>query len=320
MQGSSNDMTTVAFLGPSGTFTEEALRSQVDLASISAVPYPSFPEVLDAVEAEAAHYGFVAIENSIEGTVPVTMDQLIFERELFIVREAVLPVTQNLLAMPGARLEDLKAVVSFPHATGQCQGWLRTNLPGAETVPASSTAEAVRQVAEAHDRGVAAVGTALAASLYGLEVLAKGIEDHPDNATRFVLVGRPERGIPAPTGHDKTTIVCFQFANHPGSLHSILGQFAARDLNLVKVESRPTKKGLGDYCFVMDLEGHIDDEIVADCLRNLHAELPRVKFLGSYPAAGSHAEAITRQMTEAWHAADRWVAALRSHVHSQPSG
>lgn len=318
MPGSSND-TTVAFLGPAGTFTEEALRSQVDLAGMVAEPYPSFPEVLDAVEDGAAGYGFVAIENSIEGTVPVTMDQLIFERELFIVSEAVLPVTQNLLTMPGARLEDLKAVLSFPHATGQCQGWLRRNLPGVETVAASSTAEAVRQVAEAHDGSVAAIGTVLAASLYGLQVLAHGIEDHPDNATRFVLVCRPDLGVPAPTGHDKTTIVCFQFANHPGSLHSILGQFAARDLNLVKLESRPTKKGLGDYCFVIDVEGHIDDEMVADCLRNLHAELPQVKFLGSYPAAGSDAAAISRQMTEKWHAADRWVADLRSHVRGQPA-
>lgn len=305
---------TVAFLGPSGTFTEEALRTQVDLAGMSAVAYPSFPEVLDAVEEEAANYGFVAIENSIEGTVSVTMDQLVFERELFIAREAVLPVTQNLLAMPGSRLADVKTVVSFPHATGQCQGWLRANLPGAETVAASSTAEAVRQVADAQDQSVAAIGTALAASLYGLEVLIRGIEDHPDNATRFVLVCRSDRGIPPPTGHDKTTIVCFQFANHPGSLHSILGQFAARDLNLVKLESRPTKKGLGDYCFVIDVEGHIRDEVVADCLRNLHAELPKVKFLGSYPATGSDAAAVSRQVTEAWQAADRWVAELRSQV------
>ncbi len=155
---------------------------------------------------------------------------------------------------------------------------------------ANSTAGAVQEVAENRPPGTAALGAALAAKLYGLDVLAADIEDSPDNnQTRFVLVARA--GIPAPTGHDKTSIVCFQRDDQPGSLHAILGQFTARNINLTKLESRPTKHSLGDYCFVIDLEGHVDDEVVADCLRDLRVQLATVKFLGSYPAAGEHGPA-----------------------------
>ena len=161
---------------------------------------------------------------------------------------------------------------------------------------------------------MAAIGTALAASLYGLEVLAAEIEDHPDNSTRFVLVTRPETGIPGPTGHDKTSVVCFQSADRPGSLHGILGQFSARDLNLVKLESRPTKKQLGDYCFIIDFEGHVADEVVADCLRDLHAGLRSLKFLGSYPAAGPHGADVRERASEAWKAADEWIEQIRCRI------
>jgi prephenate dehydratase len=304
----------VGFLGPPGTFTEEALFTQPDLADAEAVPIGSMFDVLAAVEEGSVDLGFVAMENSIEGTVNVTLDSLIFERELYILREVVLGVTQNLLAPPGTELADIKRVVSIPHALGQCRRWLSAHLPGVEEVAAHSTGEAARLVGEQRQPSTAAVGTRLAAKLYGLNVLAEDIEDHEENRTRFVLVGRPERGIPAPTGHDKTSIVCFQFADRPGSLHGILGQFSARNLNLTKLESRPTKKGLGDYCFIIDLEGHIDDEVVADCLRDLHATLPSVKFLGSYPAAGEHGPAIRRDAEASWRAADDWIHGLRAQV------
>jgi prephenate dehydratase len=143
-------------------------------------------------------------------------------------------------------------------------------------------------------------------------VLATDIEDHPDNETRFVLV-RP-KVIPPATGHDKTSIVCFQHADRPGSLHAILGQFSARNINLTKLESRPTKRGLGEYCFIIDLEGHVQDEVVADCLRDLHAQLAGLKFLGSYPAAGEHGETIRREAEVAWKRADEWLAGLRGLI------
>jgi prephenate dehydratase len=322
MTGVVSSQATIGFLGPSGTFTEEALRSDPGLAGAKRLPLPSFIHVMAAVEAGEIDYGFVAIENSIEGTVSVAMDQLVFERELIIQGEVVLPVTQNLLAPAGTTLKDIKRVVSFPHATGQCRIWLTENLPEVEEVAARSTAEAVRQVGEhaGSDRHTAAIGTALAAELYGLSVVAPGIEDHLDNSTRFVLVARPSAGIPAATGHDKTSVVCFQSSDHPGSLHGILGQFSARDLNLVKLESRPTKKALGEYCFIIDFEGHVADEVVADCLRDLHSGLRRLKFLGSYPAAGEHGPARRRTADRAWRAADKWIHDLRTQIQKEPPG
>jgi prephenate dehydratase len=161
--------------------------------------------------------------------------------------------------------------------------------------------------------GMAALAPRLAAELYGLEVLAHGVEDHPDNQTRFVALA--SGGVPSPTGHDKTSIVCFQREDRPGSLHAILSEFAARSINLTKLESRPSKRGLGDYCFLIDLEGHLADEVVADCLRVLHAELADVKFLGSYPAAGDHGPAVRARADTAWREADAWVRSLRSQIH-----
>ena len=306
--------TTVAYLGPEGTFTEEALVSQADLAGAKRLPLGSFWDVLDAVGKAKADVGLVALENSIEGTVNVTLDQLIFAHELWIVRELEIEVSQCLVGLGGARLDLVKKVVSIPVATAQCRGWLSRNLATVEEEASASTADAVRRVAEAQDPHVAAIGTRRAAGLYGLEVLASDIEDHEANTTRFVVVGRPEWGIPAPTGHDKTSIVCFQSADHPGSLHTILGQFSARNLNLTKLESRPTKKALGEYCFVIDIQGHIADEVVADCLRDLHATLPAVKFLGSYPAAGDDGEQLRQAASAAWLSADNWIRDLRRHL------
>ncbi|MBV8984425.1 MAG: prephenate dehydratase [Acidimicrobiia bacterium] len=305
-------MTRIAFLGPAGTFTEEALLSQPDLAEAELVPMPSFPDVLRATADRDVDYGFVALENSIEGTVRLVMDLLVFEHELLIQREVVLPIRQNLLAPPGLALSDVRRVVSFPDALAQCRDFFERELPGAEIVAANSTAEAVQLVASERPSGTAALGTALAAKLYGLEVIAADVEDSAENMTRFVLVAR--EAIPPITGHDKTSIVCFQQADRPGSLHGILGQFTARNINLTRLASRPTKKALGEYCFIIDLEGHVDDEIVADCLRDLHAQLKNVKFLGSYPAASEHGPAVRRDAEAKWKAADDWIASLRQQV------
>ena len=304
----------VGFLGPEGTFTEQALLTQDDLKGATLVPRATIAEVIAATGADDVDLGFVPIENSIEGTVNVTLDTLAFEADLRIQREVEIPVQLDLLGVRGADLGGVTTVVSYPHALAQCPAFLRRTLPDAGTAAATSTAEAARSVADGGDPTVAAIGTALAAELYGLDVLATDIEDHTANATRFVLLAR--EGVPAPTGHDKTSIVIFQRTDQPGSLLAILGEFAARGINLTKLESRPTKKGLGDYCFIIDLEGHVGDELVADCLRDLKSKCEDVKFLGSYPAAGAHGPAVRRDAEAAWADADAWLAGLRAQIQS----
>jgi prephenate dehydratase len=305
-------MASIGFLGPLGTFTEQALLTQADLAAQELVPLASIPDVLAATEAGEVDLGFVPIENSIEGAVNVTLDTLTFDASLLVQREVVINIVLNLLAPPGTALADVTTVVSHSQALPQVRGFLAEHLPGVETVAANSTAEAARMVGEGSERGVAAVGTALAAELYGLEILAADIEDHPENQTRFVVVATG--GVPAPTGHDKTTIVCFQHHDQPGSLLGILQEFAARAINLTYLSSRPTKTSLGQYCFLIDLEGHVADEVVADCLRELRAKLADVKFLGSYPAAGDHGETVRRDAEASWRQADEWLATIRGSI------
>jgi prephenate dehydratase len=302
----------IGYLGPPGTFTEEALFTQADLAQAQLVPIGSIPDVLAATASNEVDVGFVAIENAIEGSVNVTLDMLAFETDLLIQREVVMPIDLCLIGVPGARIDDIKTVMSFPHATAQCRGFLNERLPGVTTQATNSTSDASRQVAELGDLQAAALGTARSADVYGLEVLAHEIEDHPENATRFVVVARDD--IPAATGHDKSSIVVFQRADAPGSLLGILQEFAARTINLTKLESRPTKKALGDYCFLIDLEGHISDEVVADALRELMIKQGKVKFLGSYPAAGEHGPSVRRDADRAWRAADEWMKALRAKL------
>jgi prephenate dehydratase len=304
----------IGFLGPEGTFTEQALLTQPELvADAELVALPSIPEVLASVADGRVDRGFVGIENSIEGAVTVTVDTLAFETDLLIQREVVMGVQMNLLAPSGVGLGDIRRVLSIPVATAQCRGFLHKELPQATLVPTSSTVEAAVLVAgDEHDGHTAAIAPSVAAKLYGLDVLASDIEDHPDNATRFVVVAR--EGIPAPTGHDKTSIVVFQRTDRPGSLLAILQEFAARSINLTKLESRPTKKGLGHYCFLIDLEGHVSEELVADCLRDLKSKVEDVKFLGSYPAAGEHGPARRREAEVAWRNADRWLADLRQQI------
>lgn len=302
----------VAYLGPKGTFTEEALLSQPDYAAATMVPQATIGDVLGAVSSGDVELGLVPIENALEGSVNATLDALIFDHDLLMQREVVIPVVMCLLAPAGVAIGDITRVVSMPVAIAQCRRFLAEELAGVEIEAANSTALAAQQVAEAADGHSAAIGPALAGAAHGLDVIATDIEDHPDNQTRFVSVARS--GIPARTGHDKTTIVVFQRADRPGSLLSILAEFAARAINLTRLESRPTKQGLGDYCFIIDLEGHIGDEIVADVLRSLKARHRDVMFLGSYPAAGSNGDETRREADASWRDAAEWMDDLRSAI------
>jgi prephenate dehydratase len=298
----------IAFLGPVGTFTEQAVHSQPDFAGADLMPCASMSDVLFAVAEGEVDLGVVAVENAIEGTVNVTVDHLAFDVDLLIQREVVLAVQMSLMARSGVALDSIKKVLTIPVAWAQCRDWLRHNLPAAELVATGSTAEAAELVASSSDGTIAALANERAAEVYGLSVLAGDIEDHPENQTRFVVVSRS--GIPAATGHDKTSIVVFQQADVPGSLLAILQEFAARRINLSLLLSRPTKHRLGDYCFVVDLDGHVDDVVVADCLRALKAKQADVKFLGSYPAAGSAASQVRREATDAERTAQSWIDGL----------
>ena len=302
----------VAFLGPPGTFTEQALHREQDLADGELVACESMVDVLFAVQEGAADLGVVPIENAIEGTVNATIDTLAFDVDLMIQRELVEPVSMNLLGPRGATVDGVTSILSIPVATAQCRTWLRAHAPTASHVAAKSTAEAAETVAKSADRSVAAIANSRAAEVYGLDVLAPDIEDHPDNHTRFVVVSR--EGIPAPTGHDKSSVVVYQRADRPGSLLAILQEFAARSINLTLLLSRPTKTSLGDYCFLLELEGHIADEVVADCLRMLRAGQADVKFLGSYPAAGDRGNERRTEVNQAAADAARWLDELRAQI------
>ena len=237
----------VAYFGPRGTFTEEALLTQPDLAGEDLVPLSTVPQVMAAVEHGDADHAVVPIENMIEGSVSVTLDTLAFESDLLIQREIDLPIVLHLCARSATRLDDVRTVLSHPHAHAQCRVWMSRKLPDVELVASNSTADAAREVARSKRTDRAAIGTAFAAKLYGLELLASEIEDHPENQTRFVLLGR---GVPGPTGHDKTSIVCFQRQDRPGSLLGILQEFVRDgedgwELAITEIGSAP--EGL-QYC------------------------------------------------------------------------
>ena len=302
----------VGYLGPAGTFTESALLTQTDLAAAEHILFRSHSDVLHNTSSGLVDFGFCAIENAIEGTVNVVQDTLAFDSELMIQREVVIPITMNLLVQSGTSLNEVEKVISYPHALAQVRAFLRNNLPDAELEAANSTAHAAQMLAESSSSKIAAVGTSLAADRYGLEIAAESIEDHPGNKTRFILIAKD--GIPAPTGHDKTSVVVFQQSDKPGSLLAILQEFAARSINLTKLESRPTREALGNYCFFLDLEGHIADSVMADCLKTLQTKDVRVKFLGSYPAAGEQAEEVRKESNDALDKAQSWLDSIRSKL------
>jgi prephenate dehydratase len=274
----------VGFLGPSGTFAEEALRSSAPEA-VEEVAFPTVWETVMAVQERAVDQAVVPIENSLEGSVTTTLDALAGEgSEVRIVAEVVRPISHSLIARPGVALGSVELVLSHPQALAQCARFLQERLPGARTQAATSTAEAVRTAVAAGSEPVAAIGTRLAAELYGGEVLAEAVEDRPDNLTRFVWLA--PAGTPAHAAPTKTSVVFWGFNDEsPGALVAVLRELADRGVNLTKIESRPRRVRLGHYMFFADLDGAADDPAVAAALDALALRVETLRVIGSYAAA-----------------------------------
>lgn len=269
----------IGYLGPQGTYTEEALIKVYSPEEHEFVSFTTVSDVIEAVDRGEVDKGIVPIENSIEGSVSETLDHLAFDAEVLIEREILLPIHHHLIGHKEATAADIKKIISHPQAFAQCRKSLRRLFREFELEPAFSTADAVRVVAALKDKSVAAIGNAFAARIYGLEVLVKDISDYEDNTTRFIVIGK--EGQP-PTGYDKTSIICFIGDDRPGKLLEILQEFSYRYINLTKITSRPTKKKFGEYLFFIDMEGHIEESHIKAALACLKCKLPKVKFLGSY--------------------------------------
>ncbi|MEU1801825.1 prephenate dehydratase [Streptomyces sp. NPDC019937] len=298
-----------AYLGPEGTFTEAALRSLPEAATRELVPMVSVPAALDAVRGGTAAAALVPIENSVEGGVTATLDELATGEPLMIYREVLLPISFALLARPDTTISDVKTVTGHPVSQPQVRNWLAANLPDALWESAASNADGARLVQEG--RYDAAFAGAFAGPKYGLEPLVTDIHDAQNAMTRFVLAGRPARPA-ARTGADKTSVVIWLGDDHPGALLELLQEFSARGVNMMRIESRPTGEGMGRYCFSVDCEGHITDRRVGSALMGLRRICPKVRFLGSYPRAGVEAADLAplRHGTsdEAFAEAAEWLA------------
>ena len=264
-------MNKVSFLGPVGTFSHEAASS----ISNNLISYCSIPEVMQSIVSGECIKGVVPIENSIEGPVNLTLDSLVHDFDLNIVGEIVIPISHNLLAPSNVSIKEINDVYSHSQALGQCRYFLeKYNISPHYTV---STAEAAKKVAESGEG--AAIGTLKAGKIYGLKVIAKNIQETLNNQTRFVVLSKD---FTISTGNDKTSIVFSLFDNNPGSLYNILGIFAKNNINLSKVESRPSKEGLGNYLFFIDFEGHRNDKKISLILEDLKSKTSFFKVLGSY--------------------------------------
>lgn len=274
----------VGYLGPEGTFSEEAgklylcrLEGKVEL-----FPYGTIHSLLLAAQHGKVTEAVVPIENSIEGTISAVTDMLAREVALVIRQELVLPIYHYLIAQKGVRLGKITDVISNPPALDQCKDYIRRRLPHAKLHLSYSTADAVKQVAYSlgdPGRVFAAIGTAASARLYGLKAVASKINAR-DNQTRFIVLAKKDH---VRTGRDKTSIVFSIAADRPGGLHDVLSEFAIRDINLTKIESRPSKRALGDYYFFVDMHGHRQDKIIADALREIRRKTSFLRLLGSYP-------------------------------------
>jgi len=282
----------VGYLGPEGTFSEEAGRLYAKKleGKVELYPYTTIHDLLFAADRGKIKEAVVPIENSIEGTIGTVTDMLVKDVDLVIKQELVLPVYHYLVAQKGIHIKEVTDVISNPPALDQCKDFLRKNLPGVKLHLAYSTADAVRQVATslgekiiAHGRVkgnvFAAIGTAASAKLYGLKVVASKI-NASENQTRFVVLSKADHPR---TGNDKTSLVFSIAKDRPGGLHDVLGEIAARNINLTKIESRPSKKYLGDYYFFADMQGHRKDKIMVEVIAGIRRKTSFFKILGSYP-------------------------------------
>jgi prephenate dehydratase len=270
-----------AYLGPEGTFTEQALRTLPAAAKAELQPCATVTLALDAVRDGEADGAVVPIENSVEGSVPVTLDELATGEPLMITREMTVPIAFSLLARAGTAADAVRRVATHPHAAAQTRKWVALHLPDAQVVHVSSTAQAAFMLTRDDCEWEAAIAAPMAAEHYRLAELASGIGDNPDALTRFVLVSRPGPP-PPPTGRDKTSLVAFMRDDHPGALMEILDQLTMRGVNMTRIESRPTGAALGNYCFSVDCEGHVEDARVGEALMGLRRVCADVRFLGSY--------------------------------------
>ena len=297
------------YLGPEGTFTEAALRSVPAADRADLVPYGSVAAALDAVRAGEVDGAMVPLENSVEGSVATTLDELANGDPLQVTREVLLRVSFSLMGRPGTRREDVRVVATHPHAEAQCRRWLREVLPEAETLLTPSTADAARAVAEG--RYDAAVAAPIAAEHYGLQVLASDVQDHSGAVTRFLLVSRPGPP-PRPTGADRTTLFVFIEDDHAGALLALLTEFAVRGVNLTRIESRPSGARLGQYFFSIDCDGHLAEARVGEALAALHRSCASVRVLGSYPRADGVPTSVPAETADgAYRAAAGWLSRLR---------
>ncbi|HLT11802.1 MAG TPA: prephenate dehydratase [Micromonosporaceae bacterium] len=274
--------TRYVYLGPEGTFAEQALRSIIARKRTSVSPARSVPEALEAVRSGDADAALVPLENSIGGAVGVTLDELATGSPLVITREVVLPVEFVLGARAGMTLDAVRTVAAHPQAAAQCRGWLRTHLPDAAVVEVlSNGAAAVAAAAGEYDAGICAP---IGAERHRLSVLAKDISDHPEALTRFALVARPGPP-PPPTGDDVTSLAVYISHDRVGALLAVLTELAVRGVNLTRIESRPTGERLGRYAFFLDCTGHVAEARMGEALQGLYRVCAEVRFLGSYPRA-----------------------------------
>ena len=302
-------MSVYSYLGPAGTFTEAALIPLLK-AEDKSVPAVNVTAALDAVRSGTADYAIVPIENSVEGVVARTLDELASGAPLLIIGESILTVSFALMVKPGMKISDIKRLATHPHAEAQCREYIAKKIPGAEVIMTASTAAGAEAVAKGEADG--ALAAAVAAKNFNLEVIAEDVGDKQAAVTRFVTVSRPGK-IAAPTGSDRTSLVVFIAADHSGALLEILTEFAVRGVNLTFIQSRPNGVELGQYHFIIDVEGHIEDARVGDTLKALYRICADVRFLGSYARADKVLPTLNKATEDkAFDTAETWLKRIRS--------